>query len=168
MSSVEYLSWVSGTQYQFRFLVLIFETETSSATLITQKCHTSVDGRSPWVNWSHGGGGEAGCALITRQSGVRYSPMHGRRPVAICRPLCSSECNSVYQMTVGREFLLAISDSQHNTLHRPRAPAAAATDSLIPTSSSPCHVCIYSTLCFKKNVTLFTFGKTWLNIIQFQ
>ena len=31
-------------------------------------------------------------------------------------------------------FLLAISNSQHNTLHRHRAPAATATDWLIPTS----------------------------------
>jgi len=27
---------------------------------------------------------------------------------------------------------------------------------------------ITTTLCFKKNVTLSTFAKTWLNIIQFQ
>jgi len=48
------------------------------------------------------------------------------------------------QRTVGRKgmFLLAVSGSQHSTLNRSRAPAAAASDSLIPTSPSPCHVCI--------------------------
>jgi len=48
----------------------------------------------------------------------------------------------------GKEvFLLAISGSQFNSLYRPRAPAAAAADSLIPTSPSPCRVCIQYGLC---------------------
>ena len=37
-------------------------------------------------------------------------------------------------------FLLAISGSQHNSLHKPRVLAAAANDSLI-LSPSPCRVC---------------------------
>jgi len=41
------------------------------------------------------------------------------------------------------QFLLAISGSLHNTLHRPSAPAAAAADSQIPTSP-PNAVFVYS------------------------